>query len=199
MRATHVLVVAAIGLAGCPRSTTQPPDDSTAAPTTAATTTPDDGADAPPADPDCVSFVEPEVIAERYETGAKKLEDSRDGEHFRKAEFEEAMGALQFAAKNGHVAAQSLYGRTMFSVMFQGSAPEVDQRDDYVSALAFLRVAAKAGEEAAAGYLPGLTDDVPPTSEPPLESLPAPWVHAAYEMADAWIECHGLPKFTGKE
>lgn len=199
MRVSLVFAALAIGAAACQRATTPPPADPTPTVATVEPVPSDATDDALPADPDCVSFVESEVVDERYRTGLAKLEESRDGEHFRQVPFEEAMGALQFAANNGNVAAQSLYGRTMFAVMFQQSAPEVDQREDYVAALAFLRVAAKAGEQMAAGYMPGLTDDVPPTSEPPLEALPAPWVHAAYEMADRWIDCHGLPKFTGNE
>jgi hypothetical protein len=188
------------GLAACQPTPTTPPSDSDsgAEPDPVASTS-EPNPDAPVADPDCVSFVEKSVVEQRYATALVKLEESRDGEHYRTGPFEEAMGALAFAADNGHLEAQSLYGRTMFGVMFTSDAPQPDQRDEYVAALAFLRVAAKAGEDQAAGYLPGLTDATPPTSEPPLDSLPAGWVQEAYQRADLWIACHGLPKRTGDQ
>ncbi len=142
----------------------------------------------------CTPLVEPDVVAQAYLRGVKKLEESRDGEHYRVQPFEAGVGALKVAAENGNLEAQSLYGRTLFGVMFTNQAPTPEEREAYVTAVLFLRVAAKAGEPEAEGYLPGLTEDSAATLEPPLDSLPEGWVQEAFERADSWIECHGLPR-----
>lgn len=141
----------------------------------------------------CTTFVEADVVAEAYLRGVAKLDESRDGEHYRIQPFEAGVGALKVAASNGHLGAQSLYGRTLFGVMFTNDAPSAEEREAYVTAVLFLRVAAKAGESEAEGYLPGLTADSSAPLEPPLDSLPEGWVQEAFERADKWIECHGLP------
>lgn len=145
------------------------------------------------ADDGCTPFVEADVVSEAYLRGVAKLEESRDGEHYRVQPFEAGVGALKVAAVNGHLKAQSLYGRTLFGVMFTNDAPTREEREAYVTAVLFLRVAAKAGESEAEGYLPGLTAELGATLEPPLDSLPEGWAHEAFERADKWIECHGLP------
>ena len=58
---------------------------------------------------------------------------------------------------------------------------------------AFSAIAAKAGDEEAAGYMPGLLLDGPPF-EAPLDSLPEGWVTQAFTRADAWIDCYGPPR-----
>jgi len=142
------------------------------------------------ADPECVSLVEAEVADDAYARGVAKLEEARDGEHYLAEPFDEAMGALESAAKQGHRGAQSLFGRRMFETMFMSQAPQPEERQSYISALAFLRIAGVRGDEEAAGYLPGFTDE-PDLSEPPLDSIPSEWVMEAMAEADAWLACHG--------
>ncbi|MCH9680110.1 MAG: hypothetical protein K0V04_01650 [Deltaproteobacteria bacterium] len=139
---------------------------------------------------DCVSLVEVEVVEDAFDRGVAKLEQSREGEHYRSEPFEEAMGALKFAGDNGHLAASSLYGRTLFSVMFVAAAPTEERREDYVSALTALRVAALRGDIEAQQYVPGLMGPKIVGSEPPLNDLPGPWVTEATERAEAWLTCH---------
>lgn len=103
------------------------------------------------------------------------------------------MASLRFAAANGHRAAQSLYGRTLFGALFTSHAPEPGERGAYVSALTFLRVAARAGDARASHFIPALAAARVSSLEPPLGGVPREWVEAAVEAADAWIECHGLP------
>ncbi|MGH1344514.1 MAG: hypothetical protein ACRBN8_23340 [Nannocystales bacterium] len=141
----------------------------------------------------CTPLMEPEVAAETFARGQAKIEESRDGEHLRSEPFEHGIDVLEVAAKNGSLKAQSLYGRTLFGARFSKAAPTDEEKDDYVSAIAFLRVAAKAGDEDAVGYLPGLLSEPGQPVEVPLDSLPPGWVAEAFEMADAWIDCHGLP------
>ncbi len=143
-------------------------------------------------DDGCRPLVEPDVVAEAYARGVSKLDESRDGEHYAVAPFEAGIGSLKVAAQNGSLEAQSLYGRTLFGVRFTNQAPTPDEREDYTSAVAFLRIAAKAGDEDAQAYLPGLTTDASAPLEPPLDSLPEGWVQEAFGRADAWIECYGL-------
>lgn len=141
----------------------------------------------------CTPLVEPEVAADAFARGQAKIEESRDGEHLRSEPFEHGVDVLEVAAKNGSLKAQSLYGRTLFGARFSNGAPTDEEKDDYVSAVAFLRVAAKAGDEEAVGYLPGLLLEAGQPLEMPLGTLPPGWVAEAFEMADAWIECYGLP------
>ncbi|MBV1857526.1 MAG: hypothetical protein KUG77_03875 [Nannocystaceae bacterium] len=141
----------------------------------------------------CTPFVEEDVVLEAYLRGVAKLDESRDGEHYRAQPFDVGVGALKVAATNGHLKAQSLYGRTLFGVMFSRGAPSSEEREAYVTSVVFLRVAAKAGESQAEGYLPGLTADSDAALEPPLGILPEGWVEEAFERADKWIQCHGLP------
>lgn len=141
----------------------------------------------------CTPLVEPEVAAEAFARGQAKIEESRDGEHLRSEPFEHGVDVLEVAAKNGNLKAQSLYGRTLFGARFSNAAPTDEEKDDYVSAVAFLRVAAKAGDEDAVGYLPGLLLEPGQPLEVPLDTLPPGWVAEAFDMADAWVECYGLP------
>lgn len=138
-------------------------------------------------------LVEADVIDETFARGASTLKEARDGEHMKAEPFRAAMDILKIAAQNGHVGAQSLYGRTLFGTLFTASAPADDQREDYVSAVSFLRVAAKSGDEQASEYLPGLLLDGPPF-EMPLDSLPEAWVLEAFARADDWVKCYGLPQ-----
>ena len=138
----------------------------------------------------CPPPVEPEVAAETFERGRAKLEASRDGEHFDAEKFQDAIATLKIAADHGNVDAQSLYGRSLFGVRFTAGAPTPQDKDDYVSALAFLRIAALADDADAAGYLPGLTAAPGASVMPPLDSLPDGWVAEAFERADAWVACH---------
>ena len=147
----------------------------------------------PEASAKCTPLVEPEVAAEAFARGQAKVEESRDGEHLRSDLFQHGVDVLAVAAKNGNLKAQSLYGRMLFGARFSKGAPTDEEKDDYVSAIAFLRVAAKAGDEDAVGFLPGLLLDPGAALEVPLETLPPGWVAEAFEMADAWIECYGLP------
>jgi hypothetical protein len=142
---------------------------------------------------ECTPLVEPEVAAEAFARGQAKIEESRDGEHFQSDLFQHGIDVLEVAAKNGNLEAQSLYGRMLFGARFSKGAPTDEEKDDYVSALAFLRIAAKAGDEDAVGYVPGLLLEPASPPEMPLDSLPAGWVAEAFEMADAWIKCYGLP------
>lgn len=141
----------------------------------------------------CTPLVEPEVAADAFARGKAKVEESRDGEHLRSELFEHGVDVLEVAAKNGNLKAQSLYGRTLFGARFSKGAPTDEEKDDYVSALAFLRIAAKAGDEDAVGFLPGLLFEPGQRPEVPLDSLPQGWVAEAFDAADAWIECYGLP------
>lgn len=153
----------------------------------------------PTVDPtvECRPLADARVVLEQYEIGLAKLEESRDGEHLRRQPFEAALVALRFAADNGHRSAQSLYGRSLFGALFASEAPRASQREDYVSALTFLRVAARAGDQPAARFIPGLAAEGAPSLEPPLDSLPAAWLAAAFARADAWVACHGLPTAPG--
>ncbi len=146
---------------------------------------------------ECRPLADARVVQEQYEIGLAKLEESRDGEHLRRQPFEAALVALRFAADNGHRSAQSLYGRSLFGALFASEAPRASQREDYVSALTFLRVAARAGDEPAARFIPGLAAEGEPPLEPPLDSLPPEWLAAAVARADAWVACHGLPTAPG--
>lgn len=144
----------------------------------------------------CTPLVEPEVVIETFARGVAQLEASRDGEHSRVGPFEAGIETLKIAAQNGHLEAQSLYGRTLFSARFMAQSPTPEEKEDYVSALAFLRIASKAGEEEAIGFLPGIEGD-PSAVEEPLVTLPDGWVDEAFARADAWIDCYGLPKPDG--
>ena len=141
----------------------------------------------------CVPLVESDVVAQTYAQGVAKLEASKDGEHYLAEPFEAGVDALKIAAQNGHMEAQSLYGRTVFGARFTAQAPTAAEREDYVGAIAFLRVAAKAGDADAAAYMPGLTGGPDPL-EAPLDSLPEGWVAEAFARADAWVDCYGLPQ-----
>lgn len=176
-------------LAGCKPAPTIPPD-STESPTTEGDAPPTE-ATAPNAADGCVSLVELAVADDAYARGVSTLAESRDGEHYRTESFEEAIGALRTAAEGGHRGAQSLYGRTLFQVRFMNQGPTPPEQEDYVSAFAFMRVAALRGDPEMDGYLPGLTDDAPPVEQPPYDSIPPEWLTEAYERADAWMACHG--------
>jgi len=141
----------------------------------------------------CIPLVESEIVEESYAKGLAALEESRDGEHYSVEPFEAAIEALHFAANNGHLEAQSLHGRTLFGTMFTAQAPTPEEHDDYVAALAFLRIAAKRGDEDALSFMPAITAEASEV-EPPLDALPPGWVAEAFAEADAWIVCHGDPR-----
>jgi len=179
-----------LGCQSTSMSTSVPPD-----PSPSAVPAPSQEAEreAAAAAPGCTPLVEAEVAAGEFARGQAKVGESREGEHLHSSPFESGVDMLRIAAANGNLKAQSLYGRALFGARFSGGAPTPEQKDDYVSAIAFLRVAAKAGDLDAEGYLPGLMLDPAELPMPPLDSLPAGWVAEAFGQADAWIECYGLP------
>ncbi|MCX4241114.1 SEL1-like repeat protein [Paraliomyxa miuraensis] len=172
-------------LAACPPrsdATVDPePTDHTSAPAA------NEGAAAP----SCAELPPAESAQAAAEQGMQRLEQSRDGEHYLSGPFEEAMAQLRTAAEQGHREAQSLYGRTLFEVRFLAQAPTPEEREDYVAAFTFLRIAALRGDPAVDGYLPGLGDPQPLVTEEPLSQLPAEWLAEAWANADAWMTCHG--------
>jgi len=149
----------------------------------------------PPDDPGsrCGASLNATLADSQYQTGLTRLADARDGEHFRSGPFDEAMTALRTAAENGHLAAQSLYGRTLFGALFSARAPVPEEREDYVSALTFLRIAIRAGEPRAKAFMPALAADGTAPVAAPLDTLPPDWLGDAIERSDAWIDCHGVP------
>lgn len=122
--------------------------------------------------------------------GRAQLAASRDGESYVSARFEPAMALLREAAQGGERLAQSVYGQTRFSTLFQLETPRPEQRALYVEALAFWRTAALAEPE---DDTSGITVATPQGLQFPLSELPAPWLREAWTRADAWIRCHGLP------
>jgi len=138
----------------------------------------------------CQALAPRERTRELSARGRAELEASRDGEHFASARFEPAMAILREAAHGGERLAQSVYGKTRFSVLFQREAPRSEERELYVEAIAFWRTAALAEPEPDPS---GITSATPDGLEFPLSELPAPWLREAWARADAWIRCHGLP------
>ncbi len=181
-----------LALGACRSGATTPPPADPPPTTTADTAGDDSTTTSAPVGPDdeCVSLVELDVVVDAFVRGRDQLEQSRDGEHHLAEPFEQAMGALKFAADNGHRAAQSLYGRTQFSAMFMAQAPTPEEREQYVAVLSALRVAALRGDLDAQQFLPGLTADQLTNTEPPLSDLPAEWLQEANDDAQAWMACH---------
>jgi len=130
---------------------------------------------------------EPEA---QFLEGRRLLEESKDGEHTRTEPFERAMVLLKRAAEEGHLEAQALYGTRLFRVRFSLQAPVPDEREDYVSALAFVRIAACRGHAEAAAFIPGLatlSEGGLDALEPPLASLPREWLVEASDRANRWL------------
>jgi TPR repeat protein len=143
-----------------------------------------------PAAGSCASLESAAVADEAYARGKSKLAAAYDGEHYLTVPFDEAMAALRLAAEQGHRTAQSLYGRTLFSVRFTNQAPVPEEEEDYVSAFTFMRIAALRGDPDVQGYVPSLTAPAPALAEAPLDQVPAPWLTQGYARADAWMGCH---------
>jgi TPR repeat protein len=102
------------------------------------------------------------------------------------------MDLLRRAAHAGSLSAQQRYGQTLFGdLMTTGSEPELE--DDYVEAIAFLRVAARRGADE---YLPGLSrlqlsedGSLQPAADPPLSDLPPGWVVRGIREGDELMHC----------
>jgi hypothetical protein len=183
-------IVALWLLAGCkPAEGTQPPDHEA----TGATEHTGDHDDATGANPECEPLPSHDEVRALFGAAREELAASREGEHFVTAKFEPAIARVRSAAEGGHREAQALYGSTMFGMMFVNDAPSPDQREDYVAAISFLRLAALGGDEDAAGFLPGSTADQPDRSEMPWSEIPAEWLTEAWARADAWMRCYGKP------
>lgn len=189
MRSLGSLVILVV-LAAChPNASTSPPTTQQDDPDGSAASNPE--ASDPAAGPgSCASLESAAVADEAYARGKSKLAEAYDGEHYITASFEEAMTALRLAAEQGHRAAQSLYGRTLFSVRFTNQAPVPEEEEDYVSAFAFMRIAALRGDPDLQDYLPGLSAPAPALAEAPLDQVPAAWLTRSYARADAWMGCH---------
>jgi TPR repeat protein len=101
------------------------------------------------------------------------------------------------ASDGGNLEAQGRYGMTRFGdLMTTGTEPQLEA--EYVTALSFLRLAARRGQPDAAGYVPGIASTEPtdgggfhPPLEVPLADLPPEWVRSAFERADAELACYG--------
>ena len=74
---------------------------------------------------------------------------------------------------------------------FSNQAPVTEEREDYVSALAALRRAARAGDAQALAFLPGWAAATAPIEEPPLDAIPDDWQREAIERANAPRACEG--------
>lgn len=115
-------------------------------------------------------------------------------EHPRTEDWEAGMRTLEEAAHHGHLEGQYRFGILLFGQLFTDHAPEPGERDSYVSALFFVRIAALRGHARAASSLPGIALrklESGTALEEPLSSLPRDWVADAFRSADFWMECHG--------
>lgn len=143
---------------------------------------------------DCTPMGNREEAIAAYAEGRRLLKESRRGEHFDAAGLQAALERLRVAASAGMRDAQALFGTTAFSVLFMRDAPTEAQREEYIEALVFLRLAALGGAEEAAAFLPGIGGAEPPSAEePPLDAIPAAWLSQAWERADRWLACHASP------
>lgn len=138
----------------------------------------------------CEPLVDEAQAEADHARGVATLEQARDGEHYLAEPFAEGMQALLSAAEQGHRTAQSLYGRRSFENMFLVEAPRPEEREAYIVALSFIRIAGQRGDSDAAGYLPGLLEQ-PDLTASPFDQIPADWVREAISRADAWMSCHG--------
>lgn len=138
----------------------------------------------------CAPLGDATEASELHARGVERLEAAREGEHYRVEPFAEGMEALRRAAELGHHEAQSLYGRRSFESMFLVESPRPEEREAYVTALAYIRIAGRRGDPGAADYLPGLLTE-PDLTEPPFSEIPREWIREAIARADAWLSCHG--------
>lgn len=179
-----------MALGGCSKTGSTPPETTPPGEVDAApeATAPTDEADAD--GEECVSLVEAQVAEEAYARGVAKLEEARDGEHYKTEPYLLAMGALESAATQGHRKAQAMVGSMMFSSMFMKGAPQPEQHEAYVVSLSFILIAAARGDAEMSEYLPGLRTETT-FEEPPLDQIPSEWIMEARAWADAWMACHG--------
>ncbi len=145
------------------------------------------------ATPNCPETLSPEEAQARFEAGETKLAESKDGEHYLAGPYEEAMALLTEAAEAGHLGAMSLYGNRMFGDMFTYQAPQPDERANYVRALKYLRLAALAGDETAASFIPALAGSEIAAEKPQLADLPEGWLEEVKREVIAWPGCHPRP------
>ena len=141
---------------------------------------------------ECEPLGDAAVADEAHARGVATLKEASDGEHYRVEPFAEGMEQLRRAAELGHRGAQSLFGRRSFESMFLVEAPRPEEREAYVVALSFIRIAGRRGDPDAADYLPGLLEQ-PDLSQPPFDQIPAGWVREAIARADAWLSCYAEP------
>ena len=129
-----------------------------------------------------------------WQRAAPFLELLGHEEHPQKDAWDGGMRDLQEAAIEGQLEGQYRYGITLFGFLYTDHAPEPRDRDSYVRALTYLRIAALRGHERAGRSLPGIGMPKLGKStvlEAPLDSLPRQWVSDAFHAADFWMSCHG--------
>lgn len=140
-----------------------------------------------------------QAAEERYTKGRALVEGC--GEECMKSEGGggdrwKGLELLREASANGHLKAQSLYGRTTFGdLMTTGDGPELEKQ--YVESLLYLRLAARRGDADATDYLPGLAsarvsekNTFEPALDGPLASLTPAWVVSAFRQADEQLVCY---------
>jgi TPR repeat protein len=156
-------------------------------------------AQAPEAKVTCPDAAQTSAAEERYTKGRALVEGC--GEECMKSEGGggdryKGLDLLREAGADGHLKAQSLFGRTSFGdLMTTGDGPELEKQ--YTEALHYLRLAARRGDADARDYLPGLASvrvsekgDFEPPLEGPLAGLTPGWVASAFRQADAELACY---------
>lgn len=122
--------------------------------------------------------------------GLRFADHLRTEEHPKADVWEAGMKDLRTAAENGEVEAQFRFGITLFGFLFTDHAPEPTDENQYVDALAFVRIAALRGHTRARAALKGIGEQpIPKTLEQPLSDVPRPWLDAAAKKAKDWLEC----------
>ncbi len=131
----------------------------------------------------------PQDAVERdYQEGLRLLQESRVGEHYLEVPMNRALIHLKRAAEAGHLESQWLFGKTLFSIMFESDAPKASQRADYIACLKMLRIAALRGHPQALNFIPELA--VSPGSRrpkrlaPPLDSIPRAWIERVFQETE---------------
>lgn len=130
-----------------------------------------------------------------FARGRDALKSARAGnEHIPVEVFDAAVADLRIAAQGGHIDAQSMLGAEVFGALFTMDAPQPADREAWVEAIMYLRMAALAGDSHALAFAPGISAATPPPrEEPPWNEIPADWLGDAWRRADATLACDGLP------